>query len=203
MKFNYLLGKSKPSFLLVLVSLTTSCAEGQISNNTVSQSPISKSSNVKKQPISLNGGDESNIDKLLFQVNRADQENKKIAVGLLESGKKVAEKNKQEGLHGGRSGLIKLFCGSVVDYPTVEALTGCAESLALDDAGFDVKLKRFKSASNIYRTTLEFSERVKSPILPAERQKIESNIKCLDAFVKTPNPKSPGCELIRISLKKP
>jgi hypothetical protein len=204
MKFNCLFEKIKIPFLIItLVSLTTSCTEGQVSNNTIPQSPSSKPPNLKKQLVSLNGGDESNIDKLLLQVNRANPENKKLASGLLEDGKKVSEKHKQEGLHGGRSGLSKLFCGSVVNYPTVEALIGCADSLVLADAGFDVKVKRFKSASEIYSTTLKFSERVKSPISPAERKKIEANIKCLDAFVKTSNPKSPGCELIRISFKKP
>jgi hypothetical protein len=189
--------------IITLFSLTTSCTEGQISDNTIPQSPSSNPPNLKKQLVSLNGGDESNIDKLLLQVNRANPENKKLASDLLEDGKKVSAKHKEESLHGGRSGLSKLFCGSVVNYPTVEALIGCAESLSLADADFDVKVKRFKSASKIYSTALEFSKRIKSPLSPAERQKIEGNIKCLDTFVKKPNPKSPGCELIRLSLKKP
>jgi hypothetical protein len=160
-------------------------------------------SNVKRQPIALNGGDESNIDKLLLQLNRADRENKKLAAGLLKDAKRVYEEDKRKGLHGGRSGLSKLFCGSVVNYPTIDALVGCAESLALEDASFDVKLKRFKNASNIYRATLEFSERTKKTISVTERQKIEANIRCLDTFARSPNRNSPICELIRISLKKP
>jgi hypothetical protein len=138
-----------------------------------------------------------------LQLDRADQRNRDLASGLLDDAKRVAEQDRKEGLHGERSGLSKLFCGSAVEYPTVEALIGCAKSLALEDASFDVKVKRSQNASDIYQTTLEFSKRTKNSISGAERQKIENNIKCLDAFVKSPNPNSPGCELIKISLKKP
>jgi hypothetical protein len=202
MKFNRLFFKLRNFPLpIILGTLIASCAGIQtpINNVVISQSPSSVSS---ASEIILNSEDLSNIDKLILQLNRADQENKKLSAGLLENGKKLSEQDRKEGLHGQRDGLSKLFCGSAVGYPTVDALTGCAESIVLENSSFDVRVKRMKDASDIYRATLEFADRTNKPISGAERQKILDNIKCLDAFVKTPDPKSPGCELIRISLKK-
>jgi hypothetical protein len=208
MKFNHLFFRlSNLSMPVVLGSLIVSCAGIQTPSNDVvvsdSPSPVSSASDTSEELIFLNDQrDLVNIDKLLLQVNRANQTTKKLASGLLEDGKRLAKQDRKEGLHGQRSGLPKLFCGSAVSYPTVDALTGCAESLVIHDGGFDVKVGNMRLASDIYRATLEFGDRTNKPISGAERQKILDNIKCLDAFVKTPDPKSPGCELIRISLKK-
>jgi hypothetical protein len=103
----------------------------------------------------------------------------------------------------GRSGLFNTFCAAALYYPTVDALIGCAEAISLDDGNFEAKLKNFKASSESYRIALLFSDRTNAPIPPAERQKIEENIACLDAFVKTPNPETPGCELVRVSLLDP
>lgn len=195
------------SIPIILGALIVSCANKQTPNNNVvvsdSPSPVSSASDTSEELIFLNDQrDLVNIDKLLLQVNRANQTTQKLSSGLLEDGKRLAKQDKKEGLHGQRSGLPKLFCGSAIGYPTVDALTGCAESLVIHDGGFDVKVGNMKLASNIYRATLEFGDRTNNPISGAERQKILDNIKCLDAFVKSPNPNSPGCELIRVSLKK-
>lgn len=88
-------------------------------------------------------------------------------------------------------------------YPAVDALEGCAEALSLEDGGFDVRVGRFDEASQIYKTLLVFSDRADSPIPSDKRQQIEKNITCLDAFVQSPDPVAPGCELIEISLLKP
>jgi len=182
--------------------LVVSCAGIQSSSNDVvvsqSLSPASSASE-----ITLNSDEElANIDKLLLQVNRADRKNKKLSSGLLGVGKRLTEQDRKEGLHGERSGLSKMFCGSAVGYPTIEALLGCAEALVLEDAGFDVKVRRMKIASDIYRATLKFAERTNNPLPEVEQQRILDNIKCLDDFVKAPDPNSPSCELVKISLTK-
>jgi hypothetical protein len=144
-----------------------------------------------------------NIDKLLLQVSRATQENKKAGAAALEDGKIVMEKERREGLHGGRSGLTKIICLSPLDYPTVDGLANCAEAISLTDGNFEGKLKNFKSSAKSYRMALLLSDRTNAPIPAPKRQEIEKNIACLDAFVKAPNPKKPGCELVRVSLLDP
>ncbi len=206
MKPYNMLEKSKALFILILLVLcTVSCTNAE-TIKTKAESPSSSadtSSNVTESRITLNDGDLNNIDKLLLQVNRANQANKDLAAKALESGKEAMKQDRQEGLHGGRSGLFKTFCASAVNYPTVEALTGCAEAISLGDANFESKLKNFKSSSKLYQTALLFSKRTNASMPAAERQKIEKNIACLDAFVKTPDPKAPGCELVKVSLLNP
>lgn len=200
----------------VLVFLLAAC--GQISDeqkaaSTSSENQPSTGSQVnssESEPLgpALNGGDLSNIDKLLMQIERAGEGNKELASGDLEYGKKAATRAKKEGIesdfvvfHSGWSVALKLYCSSANSFPTTEALLGCAESMVMADASFDTKLRRFKKASNIYRTILKFSEQTNSPLSPTERQLVEENIQCLDSFLKTPNPKSPGCPLVSDSLK--
>lgn len=191
-----------------LAVLVVSCAEPKASNinATEPESPNSSipnsSSNPPEQSITLSRNDLSNVDKLLLRKKQANQSSQELALGLLDSAKKLASSDEQQGLDGGRSGLAKSFCGSAIEYPTIEALAGCAESIALEDASFDVKVDRFQEASDVYRATLEFSKETSTPISEPERQAIEENMQCLDTFVKSPSPDSPECELVKNSLKK-
>jgi len=203
MKINYLL--SKLSISVISGLLTVSCANLQppTSDIAVSNAPtVSEIRETPRQRITLNPGDLSNIDKLLLQANRANKKNKKHSLSLLETGNSLAEKDRKEGLHGQRDGLSKMFCAAAINYPTVDALSGCAESIVLGDSSFDAKVKGMKTASDIYRATLKFAERTSNPLPEGERQRILDNIKCLDDFVRVPNPNSPGCELVKISLTK-
>jgi hypothetical protein len=211
MKLYNMLDKTKVRFIIVALTLCiVSCTKAE-TIKTKAESPQASapssaadtSFNVTKPRIALNDGDLNNIDKLLLQVNRANQANKDLATKALEGGREAIEKDRHEGLHGGRSGLFKTFCAAALNYPTVEALTGCAESISLTDGNFEAKLKNFKSSSELYRTALLFSDRTNAALPAAERQKIEKNIACLDAFVKTLNPEAPGCELVRVSLLNP
>jgi hypothetical protein len=208
MKFNHFFFRLRNlPISIILVSLTVSCAGIKSPNNDVvvsqSRNPLSSASETYDERITLNDQrDLVNIDKLLLQVNRAPHKNKEFALGLLEDGIRLTEQDIKEGLHGQRSGLSKLFCAGAIIYPTVDLLTGCAESIVLGDSGFDVKLKKMKTASEIYRATLEFAERTNSPLPPAERQRILNNIMCLESFVKSQKPNSLSCELVKISLSK-
>jgi hypothetical protein len=199
-----MLQKNKVSFTLVLLALcTVSCTGAEITKPKDKSTQEEPSFIATKSEITLNGGDLNNMDKLLLQVDRASQSNKDMANVLLKQGKSEMERNRQEGLHGGRSGLSKLFCGSAVSYPTVDALIGCAEAVSLGQTNFEGKLKSFKGSSRLYRTALLFSDRTNAFLPAADRQKVEKNISCLDAFVKAPNPEAPGCELVRVSLLNP
>jgi hypothetical protein len=211
MKPYNMLDKTKVLFIIVSLTLCiVSCTKAETIKTkaespqaSVPSSAADTSSNVTKPRIALNDGDLNNIDKLLLQVNRANQTNKDLAAKALEGGRETMEQDRREGLHGGRSGLFKTFCAAALNYPTVDALTGCAEAISLTDGNFEAKVKNFKSSSKLYRTALLFSDRTNAPLPAAERQKIQENIACLDAFVKTPNPGTPGCELIRVSLLNP
>ena len=203
----------KTKVLLIIVPLalcTVSCTKAETTRSEVESpqasapsSTTATSSNTTKPGIILNIGDLTDINKLLLQVNRATQENKNFAAEALEGSKIAIEKERQEGLHGGRSGLTKIVCVSSMHYPTVDGLVGCAEATALEQRNFEGKLRGFEGSSRLYRTALLFSERTNAPLPAAERQKIEENIACLDAFVKSPNPETPGCELVRVSLLDP
>lgn len=200
--------KTKVLFIIVLLALfTVSCTQAKTTKPKAeapqASAPSAATSSATKPGTGLNVGDLNDMNKLLLQVNRANQGDKDLAADLLEQGKSNMEKDRQEGLHGGRSGLSKSFCGSAVSYPTVDSLTGCAEAISLGDANFEGKLKNFKSSSKLYRTALLFSERTNTPLPAAERQKVEENIACLDAFVKAPKPEKPDCELVRVSLLNP
>jgi hypothetical protein len=203
-----MLKKTQVLFIIVPFALfTVSCTKAE-TTKPKAESPqaspsAATSSNATKPRIMLNVGDLTDIDRLLLQVNRATQENKDSATAALENGKRELEKERQEGLHGGRSGLTKITCVSPMDYPTVDGLTDCAESIPLTQGNFESKLRGFKGSSRLYRTTLLFIDRTTASLSAAERQKIEENIACLDAFVKAPNPETPGCELVRVSLLNP
>ena len=98
--------------LFILGVLIGSCGNKQTASNDfiVSDSPshVSSTSDTSEELIFLNAHrDLENIDKLLLQVNRANQTTKKLASGLLEDGKRLAEQDRKEGLHGQRSGLSK------------------------------------------------------------------------------------------------
>jgi hypothetical protein len=199
-----MLEKTKILFVIVSFALfTVSCTRAETTKPKDESPQTEPSSIATKSEITLNGGDLNDIDKLRLQADRANQGSKDMADGLFKQGKSEMEKDRQEGLHGGRSGLSKLFCGSAVSYPTVDALIGCAEAVSLGQTNFEGKLKNFKGSSKLYRTALLFSERTNDKLPTAERQKVEKNIACLDAFTKAPNPKTPGCELVRVSLLNP
>jgi hypothetical protein len=203
----------KNKVLLIIVPLTlctVSCTKAETMKSKAESpqasvpSSVATSPNTTKPEVSLHHtNDLTDIDKLLLQVNRANQANRDLANGLLEQGKNHMEKDRQEGLHGGRSGLSKSFCGSAFNYPTVDALTGCAEAISWEQGNFEAKLNRFKESARLYRSALLFSKRTNASLPAAQRQKIEENITCLDAFVKAPNPETPGCELVRVSLLDP
>jgi hypothetical protein len=211
MKPSNMLEKTKVLLIIVPLALcTVSCTKAQTAKpkaespqTSAPSSATATSSNVTKPGIILNVGDLNDIDKLLLQVARATQEDKNYAAEALEGSKLAIEQERQEGLHGGRSGLTKIACISPIYYPTVDGVAACAEAVSLEDANFEGKLKNFKSSSEFYRTALLFSKRTNAPLPAAERQKIEENIACLDAFVKTPDPETPGCELVRVSLSNP
>ncbi len=212
MKPYNMLEKTKVLLIIVSLALCTvvSCTKAETIKSkaespqaSAPSSANATSSNTTKPGIGLNVGDLNDIEKLLLQVNRANQGDKDLADGLLKQGKNNMEKDRQEGLHGGRSGLSKLFCGSAVSYPTVDALIGCAEATSLEDGNFEAKLKKFKTSSEFYRAALLFSDRTNASLPAAERQKVEETIACLDAFIKEPNLEKPGCELVRISLINP
>lgn len=205
-----MLEKNKALLMITPIALfTASCNNAGITQPKAEIPQVSvpssaaTSPNTTKPGIGLNGGDLNDIDKLLLQVSQTNQADKDLAGDLLEQGKNNMEKDRQEGLHGGRSGLSKSFCGSAGSYPTVDALTGCAEAISFEQGNFEAKLTRFKVSSDLYRTALLFGERTNAPLSTANRQEIEENIACLDAFVKTPNPEKPGCELVRVSLLDP
>ena len=199
-----MLEKTKVLFAIISLALyTVSCTKAETTKPKDKPPQVEPSSIATKSQITLNSGDLNNVDKLLIQVNRASQDNKDTAGKLLKQGKSEIEKERQEGLHGGRSGLSKLFCGSAVSYPTIDALMGCAEAVSLGQTNFEGKLKNFKGSSRLYGTALLFSERTNASMPAADRQKVEKNIACLDAFVKEPNPTAPGCELVRVSLLNP
>jgi hypothetical protein len=173
------------------------------SPNTTTPPTVGTSPNTTTPGIGLNASDLTDIDKLLLQVNQANQADKDLAANLLEEGKKFMEQDRQEGLHGGRSGLSKSFCGSAVSYPTIDSLIGCAEATSLEQGDFEAKLRGFKTSSELYQTALLFSERTNTPLPTAERSKVEENIACLDTFTKAPEPETPSCELVRVSLLDP
>jgi len=207
MNINCLFSKfSKLTTPFILGLLTISCASVRSPSSDAvvsdSSSPLAEIPDTPEQTITLNSGDLSNIDKLLLQVNRSGPQNRALSLRLLEDGIRLAEKDRKGGLHGERDGLPKLFCASAVGYPTVEGLIGCAESLVIADASFNVKVEKMKDASKIYRATLEFAKRTNYSLPATERQRILDNIKCLDNFVQAPNPNAPSCELIKISLTK-
>ncbi len=210
MKPYNMLDRTLVLFIIVPLALfTVSCTKAETTKpkaetpQASAPSSSATSSNATKPRIYLDISDLKNIDKLLLQVNRATQENKDLAAKALERGKESMEKDRQEGLHGGRSGLFKIFCASATNYPTVEALRGCADAISLVDANFEAKIKNFKSSSKLYQTALLFSERTNTPLPSTERQKVEKDIACLDAFVKAPNPEAHGCELVKVSLLDP
>lgn len=204
-----MLDKTKVLCIIVPLALfTVSCTKEETTKSKVespqtSPSAGATSSNLKRPRIMLDVGDFTDIDKLLLQANRATQENKDAAAASLEYDKIAMKKERQEGLHGGRSGLTKITCVSPMDYPTIDGLANCAEAISLEQANFEGKLKNFKGSSRLYRTALLFGERTNASVPAAKRQKIEENIACLDAFVKAPNPEKPGCELVRASLLDP
>jgi hypothetical protein len=200
-----MLEKTKVLFIIIPLALyIVSCNKAETTKPKAEASQTSEpSSKATKPKIMLNVGDLTDIDKLLLQVNRATQKSKDLVAADLKWGKIEMEKERKKGLHGGRSGLTKLFCVSPMYYPTVGGLTNCAEAVSLDQANFEGKLKNFKSSSKLYQTALLFSERTNTPLTSTERQKVEKDIACLDAFVKAPNPEAPGCELVRVSLLDP
>lgn len=204
----------KTKVLLIIVSLalgTVSCTQAEAIKSKAESphasaqpsSATATSSNTTKPGYGLNPGDLNKIDKLLLQVNRANQGDKDLAAKLLKQGKEEMEKDRKEGLHGGRSGLAKAFCGSATSYPTVEALIGCAEAMSLEQTNYEAKLGNFKWSSELYQTALLFKDRTNAPLPAADRKKVEANIACLDAFTRSPNPEKPGCELVRVSLLDP
>jgi hypothetical protein len=208
MKPSNMLDKTKVLFIIVPLALcTVSCTEAETTKLKAEPPQLAPSaaisSNAKKPRIILNVGDLYYTDKLLLQVNRANQADKDLAAEGLKSNKNYMEKRWPEGLHGGRSGVTKSLCVSPLYYPTVDGLTYCAEAISLGQTNFEGKLKNFKSSSELYRTALLFSDRTNAPLPAAKRQKIEKNIACLDAFVKAPNPNKPGCEFVRVSLTNP
>lgn len=209
MKSSKMLERTKVLFIVVLLALCTVAYTKAKTSKSKAESPqtsapsAATSSNAPRPRIMLNVGDLTDIDKLLLQVNRATQENKDAAARDLEYVKIAMEKERQEGLHGGRSGLSKITFVSPMYYPTVDGLTNCAEAVSLEQANFEGKLKKFKGSSKLYRTALLLSERTNTPLPAAKRQKIEENIACLDAFIKAPNPETPSCELVRVALLNP
>jgi hypothetical protein len=212
MKPYNMLKKTKVRFIIAWLALcTVSCNRAEtIKSKTESpqasapSSAATSSNATKPKPrIMLDVGYFNDIDKLLLQVNRATQENKDAAAAALEGDKIAMEKERQEGLHGGRSGLTKITCLSPMDYPTVDGLANCAEAISLEQGSFEGKLKNFKGSSRLYRTALLFGERTNASLPAAKRQNIEKNIACLNAFIKAPNPEKPGCELVRVSLLDP
>jgi hypothetical protein len=203
MKLYNMLKKTKVLFIIAWLALcTVSCTRAETIKSRI-ESPTSSNATKPKPRTMLDVGYFNDIDKLLLQVNRATQENKDAAAAALEGDKIAMEKERQEGLHGGRSGLTKITCLSPMDYPTVDGLANCAEAISLEQGNFEGKLKNFKGSSRLYRTALLFGERTNASVPDAKRQKIEENIACLDAFVKAPNPEKPGCELVRVSLLDP
>jgi hypothetical protein len=206
-----MLEKTKALFALISVALcTVSCTQAEpVQSNaeppqtSIPSSDAATSSNAETSGLMLNAGDLKNVDKLLLQVNRANQADKDFATASLEAGKMEMKKERQEGLHGGRSGLSKITCVSPMHYPTVDGLTDCAEAISLEQSNFEGKLKNFQSSAELYRTALLFSERTNASLPDTERSKIEENIACLDAFIKAPDPETPGCELVRVALLDP
>lgn len=199
--------KIKSFFVLsTVITLTVSCRDSKNLDRTDGfssslSSVTSSGQGTSSRPLEVS--DLTDIEKLLLQAEQANQEAKDLAADLLGDGKEMEEQDKNDGLHGGRSGLSRLFCASATSYPTFEALEGCAEALVLEDGGFDVKVGRFDEASKIYQTALVFSERTDSAITPEKRRQIEENVTCLNVFVQSPDRTSPGCELIEVSLLKP
>lgn len=194
--------------LIVLALFMVSCSMSQSPESVVEQDQIQVSVSPSlvpttvSQPLFLDDGDLSNAEKLVIQVNRATQANKDAASALLQKGQEVAEEDARNGILGGSSGRSKMFCGSAIEYPTIEALMGCAESTALSGSSLEDKISNFRASLGIYRATLEFSKLTNSSISKVDRQEIEDNLNCLDTFVKSPNIASPGCELVKNSLGK-
>ncbi|MEM9088212.1 MAG: hypothetical protein AAGC93_05650 [Cyanobacteria bacterium P01_F01_bin.53] len=145
--------------------------------------------------------DLGNLQQLLIQRNRAIAPQKKLALSLLEDGTRLAEQGKQQGLNNQRSGLSKVFCSSAMEYPTVEALIGCAESIALANVSFDRRLQSFGEASAIYRIIPAFGNAIQEPLSIQKQENIDAKIACLDAFVWQPDLEQPGCQLVREALK--
>lgn len=181
-----------------VIASDTESTNTEASNET---SKPTKTDTANAQAHILKRPDLGNVQQLLIQRERVIAPQKKLALELLEDGKTLKEKGQQQGLNNQRSGLSKIFCSSAVEYPTVDALIGCAESIALANVNFDQRLQSFGEASAIYRIIPAFGNAIQEPLSIQKQENIEAKVACLDAFVWQPDLEQPGCQLVRQALK--
>lgn len=145
--------------------------------------------------------DMTNIDALLTQLRRAKAKEAQAAEIFLKEGDEMTAQRRW-----GAAG--KGYIGVIISKPSAVALMGYAHTRVMSEIRPDnptileAKTKDFQYAANIYRLALEFAERADSPLAPEDRTRVEERIRCLDDFVRNPDPQaSTTCGYVRDALK--
>lgn len=141
------------------------------------------------------------VDELLMQRERATGEHRQEAATFLDASLKMAAEDKASNFEKGYEGLVKMHCPSVTIYPTNDALIVCAESELVSDLQATSRVNRFRLSARMYHAMLDFSEAVDEPLSAQQRQAVETNISCLDAFLANAVTPSPTCELVFTTLQ--
>jgi hypothetical protein len=102
----------------------------------------------------------------------------------------------------------KGFAESVSLKPTPNALLGYALSQIMTNVNtpnsqesLDTKLRNFRDAIKLYQVAIELAKETKQPLSKEQQQTVNANSACLKAFLSSPNPKSPTCQLVADALQ--
>lgn len=203
-------------FLLSLASALSACSSTH-SEGTTNKEPLgepqTKSSSVQptdsdqqdktipREAVALEQDELTDIEALLSQVKRVGPAEEQAAKILLREGLEARAKK--------RWGPAAKAYGEAAMYkPNTEALVGTADMEVIIDRAalgnkqqkLESKLRDFQGSIPLYRVTIELNERTNSPLSVEQRNEIEEKIKCLETFVKNPNPEFPICQLVKDAL---
>ena len=185
----------------LLVSACQQMANEQPHSDTTAELAKTASAEASPYPVELNFGDLQYLDKLLSQRELATEAHRQEGARFLEASLEMAAEDKASDFEKGYEGIAKMHCPPAMIYPTNEALIVCAESELVSDLQSTSRVDRFRMSARIYHAVLAFSEAVDEPLSARQRQAVETNVSCLDAFPANAVTPSPTCELAFTTLR--
>jgi hypothetical protein len=144
-----------------------------------------------------------NVDGLLKQLEKANtnSELQRQSDKLLKAALDSQSRNDW-------GGATKGFAYSIGFKPSNEAILGYAKARIMTNVytlnpkeSLNTKIRNFKEAIKIYQVAIQFSQRANKPLSNEQKQSIQTNITCLGAFIKSPNPKVPTCQIVKEALR--
>jgi hypothetical protein len=193
--------------------LMSGCSLNQsLESSTLKNSPeISKNISTPEQKNSASDPEVSRLDTYLGSLTNVDGllgQLKKTDSSLLKTSKETIKHALDAQADGDWGAAAKGFGESIVFMPTNEGLLGYALSTVMTNVEsptpeetLNTKLRNFREAIEIYKTTIEFSRRSGKPLSDEQQKLIKRNLACLEKHLNSPDPKAKTCELISKAFK--